>query len=294
MAKIQTFDPRQEMRRGEFEIQHKRDTYLNTVALHHHDFYEIFFLVSGDVTYAIESRLYHVLPGDILVISPRELHQVFVRRDMDPYERYVLWVDKRLLERLSRPGADLGRCLDPTQPGYSNSLRPDPALRRQIQSWMEQIFQESEQTDFASGILQESLICQLLIALNRQFSPAAKEAEPAQESPVVEQVVRYVNLHYGEELSLAALSQRFHVSRYHLCHEFQRQMGSGVYRYIQKKRLQIARQLLAEGNKPNTVYAVCGFTDYTGFYRAFKAEYGICPRQYHTHAKSNPERTDTQ
>ena len=45
-----SFDPRQELKAESFEIQHKRDTYLKKVALHHHDFYEIYYLVSGDVT----------------------------------------------------------------------------------------------------------------------------------------------------------------------------------------------------------------------------------------------------
>ena len=76
------------------------------------------------------------------------------------------------------------------------------------------------------------------------------------------------------------LAERFFVSKYHLSHEFNRQVGTGVYHYIQKKRLLIARQLLAQGKKPNQVYISCGFTDYTGFYRAFKAEYGVSPREF--------------
>ena len=68
----QMFDPRQEMKQPDFELQYKRDSYLKDVELHHHDFYELYFLLSGDVTYTIESRLYHVLPGDMLLISVTE------------------------------------------------------------------------------------------------------------------------------------------------------------------------------------------------------------------------------
>jgi AraC-like DNA-binding protein len=44
--------------------------------------------------------------------------------------------------------------------------------------------------------------------------------------------------------------------------------------------VQIARQLLAQGEKPNNVFRMCGFSDYAGFYRAFKAEYGAGPREF--------------
>ena len=74
--KLPGYDPRQEMRRSDYEVAHKIDTSLSDVALHHHDFFEVFFLLSGDVTYTIESRTYHMLPGDMLVIHPQELHQV--------------------------------------------------------------------------------------------------------------------------------------------------------------------------------------------------------------------------
>lgn len=286
---VQSFDPRQEMGREGYEIQHKRDRYLKNVELHHHDFYEIFCLVSGDVTYAIEGRLYHVTPGDLLLISPRELHQVFVSADMEPYERYVLWVDAALIRRLSTEDADLGRCLESSGSGYSNTLHPAPERRERIQTLMELIFQEAESTEFGAEMLRDSLIRQLLVELNR-LSSNSQAVEQLAGSPVVEEVVRYVNHHYGEALTLDALAGQFHVSKYHLCHAFQKQMGSGLHRFILKKRLQIARNLLSDGQKPKDVYEACGFGDYTAFYRAFRSEYGISPREYAFSLRSQPQR----
>lgn len=42
-------------------------------------------------------------PGDILLIGPMELHQPRIAKDHGPYERMVLWLDKRYLEQLSTP-----------------------------------------------------------------------------------------------------------------------------------------------------------------------------------------------
>ena len=68
------------------------------------------------------------------------------------------------------------------------------------------------------------------------------------------------------------------MSKYHLSHEFSRVVGTGVYRYIMLKRLLIARQMLSGGVAPGTVFSSCGFGDYANFYRAFKSQYGISPR----------------
>ncbi len=280
-TKLQTYNPRQVMCRKDFEIQHKRDTYLQDVELHHHDFYEIYFLVSGDVTYSIEGKIYRVMPGDVLFISPKELHQVFIKSDTEPYERYVLWIDPAMLTRLSTENTNLEKCLNPNKEDYNNQLRAPIEYMNDIRNLMDSIYRESDCEGYGGDVMQESLIAQLLVLLNRiSDSEGEKNEEYAYTSALVAGVIDYVNEHYGEQLSLDEMAEKLYVSKYHLSHEFRKQMGTGVYHYIQKKRVQIARQFLAQGERPNTVYRRCGFCDYAGFYRAFKAEYGSGPREF--------------
>lgn len=279
--KLSVYDPRQEMLTSDFEIQHKRDTYLKDVELHHHDFYEIYYLVSGDVSYAIEGKLCRVLPGDLLLISPQELHQVSITPGMEPYERYVLWISREAVRRLSTEETDLEQGLDSTRPGYTNLLRLTREQRHMIRDLMEALFQESDGGSFGGDILRNTLVSSLLVRINRLARQHSREPEVlAHTSPLVSELIEYVNSHYRERLTLEGLAERFYVSKYHLSHEFQKHMGTGVYRYIQKKRLQIARQLLAGGEHPSTVSGLCGFCDYAGFYRAFTGEYGVAPREY--------------
>lgn len=293
---LQRFDPRQEMRRRDFELQHKQDFHLKDVALHHHDFFEIYFLIAGDVTYLIDSKIVHVMPGDLLLISPRELHQVIIRPEMSVYERYVLWVDPQVIGELSSEQSDLLQELDPTRPGRGNQLRLKPEDRSRVQSLLDQLSHESGSDSYGADLLRASLLTQLLVTINRlcqQQGPWVDE--DSRTNRAVTQVMNYVNLHYSEPLSLDMLAEQFYVSKYHLSHEFNRQVGTSVYHYIQKKRLLIARQLLAQGRKPSQVYSSCGFTDYTGFYRAFKSEYGVSPREFASAARlKNTERTDNE
>ncbi len=281
MLQAQRFDPRQEMGQADFELQYKRDTYLKDVELHHHDFYEIYFLISGDVTYTIESRQYRVRPGDLLLISPRELHQICIRPEMSAYERFVLWVDPQLLSKYSTSLSDLTRNLDPNGPIEGNLLRMGPEEHAGLHHLFRQLWQECESDAYGSDLLKDSLLIQLLVTINRLADKGVGQYEEVtQSSQAVSQVVEYINQHYHEPLSLDLLAEQVYVSKYHLSHEFNRQVGTSVYRYIQKKRLLIARQKLAQGSRPNEVYLSCGFGDYAGFYRAFKSEYGVSPREY--------------
>lgn len=292
----QNFDPRQQMKAIDFELQYKRDTYLKDVELHHHDFFEIYFLLSGDVTYLIESRIVHVMPGDLLLISPRELHQVVIRPEMSAYERYVLWVDPQTIQRLSTARSDLLAGLDPSHPGAGSQLRLKSEDRSRIRDLLDLLYREAGSDAYGADLLRDSLLTQLLVTINRLVSQQGTWVdEDSRTNRAVAQVMNYVNLHYGEPLSLDMLAEQFYVSKYHLSHEFNRQVGTSVYHYIQKKRLLIARQLLAQGKKPSQVYSACGFSDYTGFYRAFKSEYGISPREFALEARQkNNERLDTE
>lgn len=286
MRKASTFDPRQEMNRADFEILHMRDTYLKDVQLHHHDFFEVFFLISGDVSYTIESRVYHLMPGDLLLISPKELHQICIRHEMAAYERFVLWVDPQMLQRLSTEQTDLRQNLDIDHSVRGNLLRLRSEDRAMMQQLFSRLWEESDDEHYGSDLMRENIVSLILVMLNRladKEGPRHLE-EVTHSSKAVSQVVDYINLHYGEQLSLDMLAAQVFVSKYHLSHEFNRQVGTSVYRYIQKKRLLIARQLLAQGNKPNQIYSQCGFKDYAGFYRAFKNEYGMAPREFATNS----------
>lgn len=274
----QRYDPRQEMYHQDFELQHKRDLNLKDVALHHHDFYEIYFLITGDVTYLVESKIIHVMPGDILLIPPRSQHQVLIRPEMSVYERYVLWVDPQMISRLSSHSSNL---LSTLSPAVSNQLRLKPEAKTEVHALLESLNREINSSDYGTDLLRESLLTQLLVTINRLLMHHGSQLdEDTRMNSVVAQVINYVNLHYGDALSLDILAERFYVSKFHLSHEFNRQVGTSLYRYIQRKRLLIARQLLDKGQKPSEVSSACGFSDYAGFYRAFRAEYGISPREY--------------
>jgi len=277
----QHFNTRQRMHRNTFEIFHYKDNNMTEVALHHHDFYEVYFFLSGSVSYNIESHSYRLSPGDLLLISPSELHQPVFNDDRKNYERIVLWINASFLHQFDSPGREITRCFG--QPGQprSNLIHTDGVTRELLSYLFNQMIAESRSDEFGSEIYAMSCMTQALVMINRLAIRAQQEAEPRENADsAVFRILAYINEHYQEDLSLDDLANRFFISKYHLSREFNRLVGTSVYRYIIQKRLIMARQLMASGTPTSTVYQQCGFGDYSNFYRAFKAEYQMSPREY--------------
>ena len=288
----QKFDPRQTMRGSTFEIFRYKDAYLKEVALHHHDFYEVYFFLSGNVQYNIESRSYLLTPGDVLLISPMELHQPMFGSEHREYERIVLWIDKQFLEGFILSGQNLTACFDTTVPGHTNLLRPEGVARQYLTFLLENLMVEVDSEDPYSDMAALSLLAQVLVALNRLAKQSAGEENKSGQDATVYSVLSYINEHYSENLTLDDLANKFFISKYHLAREFQRLVGTSVHRYIVQKRLVMAKQMLSAGRPSSEVYQNCGFGDYSNFYRAFKAEYQISPKDYILRLKENAYRED--
>lgn len=291
-VKHQRFDVRQTMRNTTFEIFRYKDAYLKEVALHHHDFYEIYFFLSGNVQYNIENRSYLLTPGDVLLISPMELHQPMFGPEQREYERIVLWIDKQFLEGFSLPGKSFAACFDTSAPNYSNLLRPEGANRQFLIFLLEQLISESSSDEPYQEICALSYLAQALVLLNRLSLQQRRENVVPTPDSTVYNILGYINDHYHENLTLDDLANKFFISKYHLSREFQRLVGTSVHRYIVQKRLVMAKQMLSSGKPSSEVYQSCGFGDYSNFYRAFKAEYQISPKDYVQRLKESAYRED--
>ena len=291
-TKSQRFNTRQTMHNKTFEVFRYKDAYLKEVALHHHDFYEVYFFLSGNVQYNIESRSYLLTPGDVLLISPRELHQPMFGPEHREYERIVLWIDKQFLEGFHLTGERFTACFDTDNPNHVNLLRPEGANRQFLTFLLEQLISESSSKEPYQEISALSYLSQVLVLLNRLALQQRKEEPAAAQDSAVYSVLGYINEHYNENLSLDDLANRFFVSKYHLAREFQRLVGTSVHRYIVQKRLVMAKQMLSAGKPSSEVYQSCGFGDYSNFYRAFRAEYQISPKEYVRRLKENAYQED--
>ena len=104
-----------------FRLFHLTDTNSLPISYHYHDFYKVFLLLRGDVTYHIEGKTYDLKPYDLVLVNAGEIHKPVINSTF--YERMILYISPDFLERYKESGDLLDSCFTTSKwPRYcSNS-----------------------------------------------------------------------------------------------------------------------------------------------------------------------------
>ncbi len=277
----QDFTTRQYMVTPDYEFFHYKDKTTTEVEYHNHDFYEIYFFISGKVTYVIEGKSYKLEPGDILLITNNQLHKPIIA-PTDFYQRIVLWVNPAFLEKHSDAKTNLSMCFEAWADKKYNLLRPYPEVRTHMMHIVSKFESACNSISFGNNILKEIYLLELLIYLNKSFIETfEKNIEiDITHNEKIDNIIEYINQNLDKELTLDLLSSIFYLSKYHLLREFKKYTGYTIHKYIQQKRLMLAKSLLKKGLQVTQVCEKCGYQDYANFIRSFKKSFGIPPKKY--------------
>lgn len=268
-------DRAQVMLEEDFEAHHNRDPYFRTIEFHAHDFLELYLFLDGSVTYYIEDQVYDLCPGDLLIIPPGRMHRPVIANERAAYERMVLWVELDYIARIDGADGTLQTALRSVgQNGYCVSLRGDDlvfasSLFRRIVA----MHRRGMDAAFTASAIRLYLL-QVTEAYSRL------EAQAHTETAVIPQVIRYLTEHFREPLRLDDLAARFFISKSYLNRHFKAYTNATVYAYLMALRITHARRMLREGATAAEAGRECGFSDYSTFYKAFKAQTGLAPQAF--------------
>ena len=120
----------------------------------------------------------------------------------------------------------------------------------------------------------------LLTQIKRATADRAAHTLEAEKPELLDRIMAFVETHYMGSISIGDVAKEFFVSSSTVSHLFKQKLGISFYRFVTQRRLITAKTLIEDGTLLESVAIQIGFRDYSSFYRAFKQEYGISPRQY--------------
>ena len=250
------------------ELFFKHETTKNmpkdAYSTHSHNMYELLYFVSGDATHVIEDRKYKLKRGDLVIIHPSKYHYIQIDSTCD-YERYdILFSDKT--KNIS--GLEL---LD----GVPEVINLEEySMATEIIKKTDFYLKHFSGEDFEKILT--SLLSELFYLLS--VTPRTEKTDDATvSSATLTRALSYINDNLTTLSGVEEVARGCFVTESYLYRLFKSELKQTPLKYITSKRLLLAERMISDKERPTAVYEKCGFSDYTTFYRNYRAFFGRSP-----------------
>ncbi|GGG04158.1 hypothetical protein GCM10010912_56120 [Paenibacillus albidus] len=131
--------------------------------------------------------------------------------------------------------------------------------------------------DFASFGEFELLLTQILDC----YAAGIGKSLAGDRSSVLENIKAYIDNHYFENIKISMFTDKYFLSREYLMKLFKGQYGYGIHEYVQKVRMDKAKDLLSDPQlKIQDISEMLGYKDKNYFSKAFRNYYDCSPSEY--------------
>ena len=251
------------------------ETQLTSV-YHCHQRYEIYYHLSGDVSFIVEGNQYTLDKRCFLIIRPMEFHNI-VFHSSAQYEYFYIDFAPESLEFIRIDEAILAPFL--SHPPGQNNLYP-VAENDHFHKIFTKLENAADLPEPERHMQAEFLLGELLLQISLKSKHEYSDFTHPHFNTLISDVLAFLNANITENISIDQLAARFFVSKYYLCHLFKKTTNISINEYVLQKRIAMAKRLLESGVRPTEVALQCGFTGYTTFYRAFKRLTNKSPDDY--------------
>jgi AraC-like DNA-binding protein len=264
-----------------YEAAHTINPKTIFVNSHSHNYYEIYIYISGSVKILLNNHIFNVKKGDVVIIPPHSIHSLIPISLDVPYDRMYLYATETCLSSFQfNEYSILKPLLDTAKIGKFH-YHVDSHEDFQRITYAIDRMKESKKIDlYGKEMMNRSYILQLFTTINSYIVKETMEKPVDEITSLISRVIAYINENFEESITLKSLCELFFTNRQTLTKLFKEYTNLTIHNYITMVRIEQAKQLIYKGIQPSRIHLMCGFNDYTTFYRAFKKTEGITPQQF--------------
>lgn len=197
---------------------------------HLHNFYEIFFLLEGEIDFCVQHTFYHLTPGSLMLINDLEIHKAINGTEL-PYKRIYIHIPPSFFQKYKEENLNLAACFTDRMIGEKNLILLTENEQMYFTGQFQSMAHAMQKKQAGYHLLVDTYLTQLLFFVNNLFCSSVS-AQTLQSEPIVKEIMEYIRTHLQEEISLTSLSDALSLSKYHLCHIFKEQTGTTIYNHF--------------------------------------------------------------
>lgn len=235
---------------------------------HSHPQFELYLELTGGTSFFYQNRLYRLSRGDLLFLPKNEIHQC-VTYETAPSEYISILFDENML------GKEFEFYFsDPKRRYYS----PSKTDREEIINVCFSLTQKH-----LPNVERRYLFLHLLHLLKR----AEREPiEPTKDLPKnIATMLLYVEKHLHEPFTVSEMAKALYISQSSLARQFKDFFHITPLAYVNKRKMQVAANLLLDGASVADVALAVGFNNVSHFILLFERHYGVTPHRYKIRTK---------
>lgn len=269
-----------------YEADHTTNPRPISIKSHSHNYYEIYLYISGEVQILLNNHIFDVKKGDVVIIPPYYIHSLIPVNFDSPYERMYLYATETCLSSLQfNEHSLLKPLIDATKLGrFHFTINSDEDYSR-IMYAIDRIKDNKLLDFYGKEMMNRSYILQLFTTINSYITKEVWEKPTNETTSLISRIIAYINENYMDNITIDTLCKQFYTNRQSLTKLFKEYTTMTIHNYITLIRITKAKQLIYAGIQPSRIHTMCGFNDYTTFYRSFKKLEGLTPQQYEEYAK---------
>lgn len=264
-----------------------------------HNYFELFYLSSGQVSFHIGEQCFPVRAGDLVVLNSTHFHKVEVPRvGKRQVVRGVLLYFLPDMFRGYRAAREDAEYLEPFLQQDDHFPHVVPAatgVPAQVSELMYAIAGELPARNARSRLTAKTYLKMLLIRLLNHYSAYQGASDSFEQKhrliDRLDPLFRYLDEHYAEPITLADAAQRVGMSKSHFVHLMKQVTGMSFISYLNQFRVSKAQVLMATTGKSLTEigYEV-GFCDQSYFGQVFRKLLKATPREYRLQLEAFPNK----
>ena len=256
---------------------------------HTHDAAElVIVLESGGALHWVNGLAHNLQRGDILLLPPGVVHAYENCGDMHIIN-ILYQADQLPLPPLDVSELKMFRHFTAPRLCWEHPERPQVQIpeeeMKQIETLSEMLESEISSSNPGKNLCAFGIFITLLIKIIQMGGRAFFDEKLS----AAARAVTFINLHFTEDISIEKLAKLCNLSRTGLFRHFRSLTGCAPREYLQRKRLELAEELLRTTDKRiSEIAAICGFYDSNHLTRLISREYGTPPRQLRKNQFSEP------
>ncbi|WP_370151487.1 AraC family ligand binding domain-containing protein [Ferrovibrio sp.] len=245
---------------------------------HFHDQVLVGVTEQGRQHFRYRRQWQHSRPGRVILMEPGETHDGEAGDD-GGFTYSMLYFDPAWL--LQAAGICAGRSIGPGLFDFPRVLEDSPALAAAVFAATRQIAAPDSRMHRDAAL--DAVVAHLL----RHGGRGA--AVPGRHPRIAARIRDAIEAHLDEDLGLDRLAALAGTDRFRLHRSFQTAYGLAPHAYLVQRRLNRARQLLAQGATPADAAAAVGFADQSHLGRWFRRAFGMTPAAYRRACTNLPD-----